>query len=97
MVERGGLLRPHQVPLDFATGEGFALHVALGLLAWGAWSAVCAAAGAVQDAYTGWRWSAHAVRHCSDAADANRLPSWGRRLLGRRVGSLVELVLRLLW
>ena len=63
-VERFGWLDPHASALDFASGSGLALHVGLAMLTWGAWSAGCAAATAVQDHYAEWRWSPQAVRYC---------------------------------
>ena len=43
--------------LDFATGEGLALHVSLGVLAWGVWNGVAEALGALADHFVEWRWN----------------------------------------
>ena len=56
VAERAGWLAPHASALDLGACHGLGLHAALGLLAWGAWSAVSTACTALQDHFVEWRW-----------------------------------------
>ena len=86
VAEQLHLLEPHKQPLDFASGEGLALHAALGVAAWSVWSVGVAAGGALLDHYAEWRWSASAVAVASweaappDSSVIGRLRRVGRRL-----------------
>jgi hypothetical protein len=71
-AERAGWIEPHVHPLDFASGDGLALHTCLGLLTLGVWSAVCAAAGAMEDHFAEWRWSAGAIWHAAPSGHRQR-------------------------
>jgi len=61
-LARTGFLAQDEYPLDFGSGSGLALHVAVGLLTWGAWSGISEALQAAQDDFAKWRWSVDGVR-----------------------------------
>ena len=56
-----GLLAHHEHPLDFGSGGGLALHVALGFFTWSAWCGIIEATVAIQEDYAKWRWSTQAI------------------------------------
>jgi hypothetical protein len=97
IAERAEWLPAHSHPLDFASAGGLALHTSLGVLAWAWFSALGAAATAVQDAYAAWRWTSAAVALAPHTHGTGEEGTRGSRRLRHYVTSVLSFIWELLF